>query len=144
MNILVLYHSRNGHTRKVAEAITQTTQNLHHETIVKSVSQVHASDIEAADMLFIGTWVQGFILFGVKPAGASLWVPALPSLKGKAVGLFCTYVFSPLDSLRTLETLLEARGATILGQHAFHRRHLYNGVEPFAQRIIQLAEHTLN
>lgn len=140
MNVLVLYQSKSGHTREAAEAIAQATQNLNHETIVKAVSQVRASDIENADVLFVGTWVQGFILFGVKPAGASLWVPALPSLKGKSVGVFCTYAFSPRDSLRALGAMLEARGATILGQHAFHRRRPRHGADLFVQKIVQSAE----
>jgi flavodoxin len=144
MNVLVLYQSRSGHTRDAAEAIAQATRNLNHEAVVESVIQVRAADIEKADVLFVGTWVQGFILFGVKPAGADLWVPALPSLEGKAVGVFCTYAFSPRGSLQALSEMLEARGATILGQHAFHRRRPQNGTELFAQRIVQLAERALD
>jgi flavodoxin len=140
MNVLVLYQSRSGHTRDAAEAIAQAARNLNHEVVVESVIEVRAADVANADVLFIGTWVQGFILFGVKPAGADLWVPALPSLEGKAVGVFCTYAFSPRGSLRALGAMLEARGATILGQHAFHRRRPRDGAELFAQRIAQLAE----
>lgn len=140
MNVLVLYQSRRGHTREVAEVIGQITRNLNHEAVVKAVSQVRASDVERADALFVGTWVQGFILFGVKPAEASLWVPGLPSLKGKPVGVFCTYAFSPAGSLRTLATMLEARGATIVGQHAFHRRRPRAGTESFVQQVVQMAK----
>jgi flavodoxin len=142
MNVLVLYQSRSGHTRDAAEAIAQATRNLNHEAVVKSVIQVRAADVENADVLFVGTWVQGFILFGVRPAGADLWVPALPSLEGKAIGVFCTYAFGPRGSLRALGAMLEARGATILGQHAFHRRRPRHGAELFAQRIMQLAKRT--
>lgn len=140
MNVLVLYNSRGGHTFAAAEAIAQATRSLNHTTAIESVSQVRAAEVANADVLFIGTWVQGFILFGVKPAGASLWVPSLPSLEGKAVGVFCTYLFHPHGSLRTLSKMLEARGATIVGQHAFHRRKPRSGAEAFAQKIVQLAE----
>lgn len=140
MHVLVLYQSRNGHTRDAAEAIAQAARSMNHETVVESVSQVRAADIEKADVLFVGTWVQGFILFGVKPAGADLWVPALPPLESRAVGVFCTYAFSPRGSLRALATMLEARGATVVGQQAFHRRRPYREAEQFAQRIVQLAE----
>jgi flavodoxin len=144
MNVLVLYQSRSGHTRAAAEAIAQAARNLKHDTVVESVIQARAADIETADVLFVGTWVQGFILFGVKPAGADLWVPSLPSLEGKPVGVFCTYAFSPRGSLRTLATMLETRGATVLGQQAFHRRNPHNGTEQFAHKIVQLAERTLD
>lgn len=144
MNVLVLYQSRGGHTRSAAEGVADAVRGMGHGAVVKSVTQVSAADIEHADVLFIGTWVQGFILFGVKPAGADLWVPALPSLEGKAIGIFCTYAFSPRGSLRTLGALLEARGATVLGQHAFHRRRPRHGADVFAQRIVQQAARTPN
>jgi flavodoxin len=140
MNVLILYQSRKGHTQAAAEAIAQAVQNLKHEVVIKAVSQVRAADIEAADVLFIGTWVQGFILFGVKPAGAVLWVPSLPSLAGKPVGVFCTYAFHPRGSLRALSGMLEARGATVVGRRAFHRRDPRRGAESFAQEIIHITE----
>ncbi len=140
MNVLVLYQSRSGHTRSAAEAIAQAARDLNHEVVVKSVIEVRKADVEQADVLFVGTWIQGFILFGVKPAGAELWVPSLPSLEGKPVGVFCTYAFHPRGSLRTLGALLAARGAAILGQRAFHRSRPTDGAEPFAQRVLQSAE----
>jgi hypothetical protein len=87
--------------------------------------------------VIIGTWVQGFILFGVKPAEASLWVPSLPSLKGKPVGIFCTYLFNPRGSLKTLATMLEARGAAVVAQHAFHRSRPLAGTEAFVQSVLR-------
>ena len=140
MNILVLYQSRKGHTQRTAEAIAQAARELGHEASVKSVIEVRKQDIEAAEVLLIGTWVQGFILFGVKPAGATLWVPALPSLEGKAVGVFCTYAVHPQGSLRALGAMLEARGAAVLGQRAFHRTRPGSGAASFVQGILELAE----
>lgn len=142
MNILVLYQSRNGHTRDAAEAIAQSARAMTHTVTIKSVIEVKKSDIETADVLFVGTWVQGFILFGVKPAGADLWVKALPSLAGKPVGIFCTYAFHPRSSLQTLGELLSARGATIVGQRAFHRRNPTDGTESFVRQMLQSVEQT--
>ena len=143
MNVLVLYQSRSGHTRNAAEAIAQATRDMNHEVNIRSIIEVRREDVEWADVLFIGTWVQGFVLFGVKPAGAELWVPALPSLEGKPIGIFCTYAFNPRTSLSTLGTMLTVRGAMILGQRAFHRNHPGNGVESFVQNILQQAERAL-
>lgn len=139
MNILVLYQSRGGHTRRAAEAIAEAARRMGHSAAVKSVIEVRASDTESADLLFVGTWVQGYILFGVKPAGAELWVRSLPALDGKPVAVFCTYAIHPRGSLRALSRLLAAKGATILGQHAFHRRHPGAGVEHFVQRVLEAA-----
>ncbi len=137
MNVLILYQSRHGHTRAAAEAIAQAVRDLNHNVNIKSVIEVQKADVEQADALFVGTWVQGFILFGVKPAEATLWVPALPDLTGKPVGIFCTYAVHPRGSLNALAAMLSARGAVIAGQRAFHRSR--PGVEagPFAQSVLQ-------
>ncbi len=143
MNVLVLYQSRNGHTRQAAETLAQAARDLNHKVTIKSVIEVRPADVEAADTLFIGTWVQGFILFGVKPAGAELWVPSLPSLAGKPVGIFCTYAFNPRGSLRKLGALLETRGGRVKGERAFHRRRPAEGAKVFVQSVLQQAERAL-
>jgi flavodoxin len=140
VNVLVLYNSRNGHTREAAEAIAEVVRDRNHEAIVKSVIEVQKKDVEKAEALFVGTWVHGMILFGVKPAGAEAWVPALPSLQGKPVGVFCTYAFNPRRSLQKLSDLLAGRGAIIMGQRAFHCSRLHDGTVPFVQDALQAAE----
>jgi flavodoxin len=139
MNVLVLYQSRNGHTRAAAESIAQAARNLSHTVTLKSIIEVRKADIDAADALFIGTWTQGFILFGVKPAGADLWVPALPALNGKPVGIFSTYMFNPRSSLHALGDRLVAKGATIVGQHAFQRSQPDSGAVAFVEEVLQAA-----
>lgn len=140
MNTLVMYHSRSGHTKKAAEGIGRAVENLNHEVRVKSIIEVNKADVEKADMLFIGTWVHGFILFGVRPAEAELWVPSLPSLEGKKVGVFCTYAFNPRRSLQKLGDMLGERGATIVGQQAFHRNRTDEGVEGFVETVLGAVE----
>ena len=139
MNILVAYESRRGHTRQAAEAIATAARSMGHTVDVKPLAQVRTVDVEKANALFMGTWVQGLILFGVHPAGAKKWVPALPALKGKAISVFCTYGFNPRNALHTLSTMLEARGATILGERAFRESQPTEGVEQFVQQVLQPA-----
>lgn len=140
MNVLVLYQSRNGHTREAAEAIAHAAHDLKYEVVIKSVNEVTPADINKADRLFVGTWVSGLILFGVKPAGAELWVPALPSLNGKRVGVFCTYAFNPRESLFTLGEMLKSRGATVVGEHAFHRSRPTEGAAQFVHSVLHWSE----
>jgi flavodoxin len=136
MNVLVAYESFRGHTRQTAEAIAAAARGRGYEVVLKPMSEVQTADVETANALFLGTWVQGFILFGVRPAGAKRWVSALPSLKGKQVGMFCTYAFSPRGSLNTLRTLLEGRGAIIRGLRAFQRSEPTDAVEPFVKTVL--------
>ncbi len=137
MRVLVLYQSRGGNTRIAAEAVAKAARDEGHTVTTKSVIEVQKSDIENADALFIGTWIQGFILFGVKPAGATLWVPALPSLQGKPVGIFCTYAFNPRGSLQALGELLTAKGAHIVGQRAFHRSSVGEGAQAYVRSVLE-------
>ncbi len=140
MNVLVLYYSRGGHTRAAAEAIGQAARDQNCTVSVKSVIEVSKADVERADVLFVGTWVHGFILFGVKPAEAESWVPVLPSLAGKRVATFCTYAFNPRGSLQALGALLSARGATLVGQHAFQRGKPAENASTFVQSVLQSVE----
>ncbi|MAS38007.1 MAG: hypothetical protein CL610_28690 [Anaerolineaceae bacterium] len=137
MNILVLYQSRKGHTRQAAEAIATAARSQNHNVVVKSVIEVRKVDVEAADVLFVGTWVHGLILFGVRPAEAELWVPALPALAGKPTGIFCTYAFNPRGSLTIMADLLTARGAKVTAQRAFHRSRPGHGADVFVREVLQ-------
>lgn len=140
MSVLFLYNSQKGHTQAVAEAMAQTARGLGHDVTIKAVSQTRASDVQMADVVFIGTWVQGFILFGVKPANATLWVPALPSLQGKPVAIFCTCMVHPRSSLKKLATMLEGRGATVIAQQAFRRNNAVQGADAFVKQVLQSVE----
>lgn len=146
MNVLVLYQSRSGHTYEAAQAVADAaaayapTMNVS----VKSVIEVQSRDVDNADLLFVGTWVQGFILFGVKPAGADLWVPSLPKLDGKPVGVFCTYAFNPRGSLDKLSAMLQERGAVVVGRHAFHRSRTSEGAQAFVQGVMQSTKQTVH
>jgi flavodoxin len=142
MQILILYQSRSGNTREAAEAIAGAARALGHSVALKSVIEVRQADVEQTDLLFIGTWTQGFILFGVKPAGADLWVPALPALTGKPVAVFCTYAFNPRRSLDRLSNLLATRGAVTVGQRAFHRRRPGDGAEDFVRQALSAVGQT--
>lgn len=139
MHILILYQSRGGNTRRTADSIAQAARALGHTVAVKSVIEVRQADIDQAERLFIGTWVQGFILFGVKPAAAELWVAAQPALTGKSVAVFCTYAFNPRRSLDRLSALLTARGAKVIAKQAFQRNRLDAGVSEFVQRALSSA-----
>ncbi len=144
MKALVIYESQFGHTRQAAQAIATAIINLGGEAVVKYTMQVKPADIEAANAVFIGTWVQGLILFGVRPANAKNWVPNLPPLTGKPVGVFCTYRFNPRGALRSLGMMLAERGAVIKGEQAFHDSKPGEGADVFVQGVLERSGLSLN
>ena len=140
MQVLVIYQSRNGHTRAAAEAVASAARERGCEVVVRSAAEVRKADVEQADALFVGTWVHGMILFGVRPAGVDQWVPTLPPLNGKPVGVFCTYAFHPHASLKTMGAMIETRGGSLRGQRAFHRRRPGDGADLFVQNVLNSAQ----
>lgn len=66
--------------------------------------------------------MEGFILFGVKPArAATRWLDQAPPLAGKPVGVFVTYAVHPRGSLGVLRRGVEARGGKVVAEHASRR-----------------------
>jgi flavodoxin len=139
MKVLVAYEGQSQPARKVAEAIAAEARNLGNQTTLKSLGEVNAYDTQTADVLFLGTWAEGMLL-NVKPAGAARWVPALPSLRGKAVATFCTYGFRAGGALRKLNALLEEQGARIMGDQAFSNGSAGKNVESFVSGILNAVE----
>lgn len=133
---LIAYESQTGNTRRVAEGIAEAVRKRGGEAVVKRVADVKPADVDEASAVFVGTWVHGWILFGVRPAGAEKWVPMLPSLAGKPVGAFLTYAFYPWGALRSFSAMLQTRGADVRAERAFHRSRLSAGVEEFVQGVI--------
>ncbi len=124
MNVLVIYESRGGHTRRAAEALGAAVRAQGTDAVVKAMSDVTASDVAQCDALAVGTWVEGFLVVGVGPAKAALaGVARLPALDGKRAVVFCTYGLNPRGTLDTLRRALEAKGATVVAEAASSRAH---------------------
>jgi flavodoxin len=136
MKTLIAYYSRGGHTRKAAEAIAAALRARGHEAALKLATQLKPADVAQAEAVFVGTWVHGLILFGVRPAGLEEWGPRLPPLEGKPAGVFCTYMFHPHASLRTLAKLVEARGGAVKAQRAWQRERVTEGVDAFVAGVL--------
>jgi flavodoxin len=134
MRVLVAYESRGGRTRRAAEAIAAAARNEGHTVALKPLAQVGRDDVLESEMLFLGTWVQGYILFGVGPANAALrWLGDLPPLGGKPVAVFCTYAFNPRGTLALLRTSLETKSAKVVGERSFNHRQPELGADGFAR-----------
>jgi flavodoxin len=142
--VLVAYESHGGHTRRTAEAIAEAARTEGCTVAVRPLAQIGPDDLRDWDVLFLGTWVEGFIFFGAKPARAARrWLKNLPDLKGKAAAVFCSYAFNPSGTLPTLRSSLEARAAKVVGEQAFQRRRPEQGAAEFARTALAAAKSSL-
>ncbi|MHB1716139.1 MAG: flavodoxin family protein [Acidimicrobiales bacterium] len=143
MNVLVAYESRSGRTRRAAEAVAAAVRARGSDAILKTLAETAAEDIEHADAVAIGTWVEGFIVAKVGPAKAALEaIGQLPAIGGKPVAVFCTYGVTPRTTLATLRRSLEAKGANVVAENASHRSHPDRGADELAQRLCTAPEAT--
>ena len=136
MKVLVAYESRGGHTRRAAEAVAYAIGAFGSEATLKPLKETTAEDVERSDAIAVGTWVEGFLVFGVGPAKGSLeGIGRLPALTGKPAAVFCTYGLNPRGTLATLRKSLEAKGAKVVAENASRRSHPDRGADELAERI---------
>ena len=120
MNIAIVYDSKTGTTAKAANAMSQKLTALGHTCSVKSISQADVAEIAKADLICVGSWVQGlFIVMQHPTAGVMQFMERLGSLSGKKAVVFCTYKIAPGSTLSKMAQALEAKGATVAGQFKF-------------------------
>lgn len=136
MKVVVLYESRTGTTRDAAELIGGAALRAGAGAVaVFPVDALAPKELAEADMVFVGTWVDGLFFFGQRPGGArKIW--ALPAIDNKRMAVFCTYAKNPGPTLRKLAGILEAKGAVVTEEQAFHRKRLTVGLDAFVREAL--------
>ncbi|MCW4011228.1 MAG: hypothetical protein NWF05_11540 [Candidatus Bathyarchaeota archaeon] len=101
MKPCVLYFSRTGNTKRMAEAIAQAT-----DAPIFDIATSASSVTDDFDMLIIGMPVEGF-----RPAKEPFaWVESLPKAEDKKAILFCTYALYKGSIFKKLEKALSSNG----------------------------------
>jgi flavodoxin len=101
MKICVLYFSRTGNTKSMAEAIARSTN-----ATIKDMASVDPSTINGFDVLILGTPVNGF-----GPAQeAMVFIGRIPKAEGRKAIVFCTYDLVKFGTLGTLAGMLKNKG----------------------------------
>ena len=92
---------------------------------VLPITKVGLAELAAADLMVVGSWVEGFVVTGVRSAKAMrAWLAGLPRLGGRPVGVFCTFAVAPKGTVPAMRQALEAKGAVVVAQAAFGPREL--------------------
>lgn len=121
--VLVGYESEGGTTKRAAEAIAERFWRRGVDATVAALDEIGLPELAAADLLVVGTWVEGLVVTKVRPSRAArAWLAALPRLGGRPVALFCTYGVNPRGALAEMRAALEAKGAVVVDQAAFGPR----------------------
>ena len=130
MKVVVIHQSRTGNTRRAAELIGGAVEAAGNSAVVRS-----ESNLAQADLVFVGTWVDGLILFGHRP-GDLARVRRIPPLWDKQVAAFMTHAVNPGDAADKLAAVLVERGARVLDARSLHRRHLEEEAPAFVAGVL--------
>ncbi|HUK85162.1 MAG TPA: flavodoxin family protein [Candidatus Acidoferrum sp.] len=102
MNPCIIFFSRTGNTKKLAQAIADATK-----APIYDLASTQPSAIENCGVLILGTPVEG-----ANPAKETVaFIDNMPQTQGKKVILFCTYrAFGNERTMKNMEKRLAGKG----------------------------------
>jgi flavodoxin len=130
MRAVVIYESRTGNTARAARLVAEEVASHGVEAAVYPITDIGLKDLAEADIVFIGTWVDGLILFGHRPGRAGR-IKAMPVVDGKRVAAFMTYAVHAGKALDRFARVLDERGAEVVARTLLRRDRLDAGVAEF-------------
>jgi len=139
MRALVIYESLTGTTKAAAQRIATRLVDAGWEATACSTKLVDLAALQRADVVVVGTWVDGLILVGQRPGGRGR-LASLPLLGGKPTFGFVTFAVHPGKTLEKLSATLAARGGDVRGAMTIRRDRLDDGTAEFVESLISVAE----
>jgi hypothetical protein len=137
MRAAVIYESLTGNTRKAAGLIAAELERGGIPTTVSPTTAIDYQALQDADLVVLGTWTDGLVLFGQRP-GRSGRLKKLPYISGKKCAVFVTYAVDAGKVLDKFVALAEERGGEVLGGMAIRRDKLAEGAQDFAGRLLDV------
>lgn len=138
MRALVIHESLTGNTRQAAEGIVAELIREGWEATECSSSEVDLPALQAADVLVVGSWVDGLFFFGQRPGGSGK-LSKLPLLGNKPTYVYVTFALDPGRTLAKLTALIEERDGDVVGGMTIRRNAIADGSIEFARRVVDAA-----
>lgn len=140
MKVLVTYRSRTGNTEAAAEYIGGEFANRGHDVLVRPYDGLDFTEVSAADLVCVGTWVDGLILFGHRP-GETGKLREIPMLWNKPTAAFMTYAFHPGDCIDLFADWLESElGANVIAGEAMKAKNIVDLTPGFVDDVLSRVE----
>ena len=132
---VVIYESLTGNTARAARLIADEVAARGVEVAVYPITGIGLKDLAEADIVFVGTWVDGFVLFGQRPGRAGR-IKHMPVIDGKRVAAFMTYAINAGKALDRFSRVLTERGAVVVARGLLRRDHLDQGIEELVSQAL--------
>ena len=116
MEALIVYYSKNGTTRKFAEAIAYQVKKRVDHIKIKSIEEVSLQDVIHCDLLYLGCQTSDMFVFNQKLGKPWVdFVSKLPDLESKTTVLFTTYRLTTGSMFRKMKEILAPKGFDVIG-----------------------------
>jgi peroxiredoxin family protein len=135
MRAVVIYESLTGNTAAAARLIAAEVAARGVEVSVYNITDIGLKDLAEADVVFIGTWVDGLVLFGHRPGRAGR-IKSMPVIDGKRVAAFMTYAIHAGKALDRFAKVLSERGAIVGARALLRRDHLDRGIDDLVTQAL--------
>lgn len=135
MQAVVIYESLTGNTARAGRAIAAGLTAAGVPTTAFPITQVDYQALSDADLVIVGSWVDGLILVGQRP-GRLGRITTMPTLANKKAVVYLTYAIDAGKALEKLSRAVEARGAEVLGGQRIRRDRIDEGVAEFVDRVL--------
>lgn len=136
MNVLITYRSRTGNTERAAEYIGGAFAKRGHDVRVRPYDGIDFAEVSAADLVCVGTWVDGLILFGHRP-GEPAKLREIPMLWNKPTAAFMTYALHPGNCIDLFADWLETElGANVIAGEAMRSRDIEHLADGFVDDVL--------
>jgi hypothetical protein len=132
MRAVVIYESMTGNTARAAQLIATAARDAGAEVALFTLDDIGLKELAESDVVFLGTWVDGLVLFGQRP-GRTGKLRQMPVIDGKRVALFMTFAINAGKALDRFARVAEERGGVVVSRQLFRRDRLEVGVEDFVQ-----------
>jgi peroxiredoxin family protein len=130
MRAVVIYESLTGNTARAAQLVAEAARAEGAEVSVYDITNIGLKDLAEADLVFVGTWVDGLVIAGHRPGRVGR-LRAMPVIDGKRAACFMTYAIHAGKALSKLERVVEERGGTVVASTLLRRDRLAVGVAEF-------------
>jgi len=137
VDAVVIYESLTGNTAKAGQAIAAALTAEGLPTRAFPITSIDYQALSDADLVIVGSWVDGLIVVGQKP-GRLGRIKGMPALSGKRAVVFLTYAIDPGKALQKMSDAVAERGAEVLGGQVIRRDKLDQGVADFVERVLDV------
>jgi sulfite reductase alpha subunit-like flavoprotein len=137
VNIVVVYESLTGNTARAAEVMGDELRRRGVQVTVCPITSIDYQALALADIVIMGSWVDGIFVVGQRPGRAGR-LASFPPIDGKRCFVYCTYALNPGRTLDKMTTIMEGRGAEVLGGMSIRRNHIEEGARDFVTRVLDV------